>query len=245
MARSRSPSARWSSGSNPSAAKSRGRADLAQDDVVLLPAGRRLRLDDVVDPAHGGLELVACGVHLALQGLDAVGELARVRQQTVPLLALGTRDLLAEGLLLCARALELGERRAPPLVGREHGVDQALVGSPGALAGADGVRILTEVAQVDHVPRLVDGSGVHARTPARGSPPTFGPPDRLPCVHDHRGRPRARRRRRGGGRCRGRRRALLATSASRPAGRGRGRTGGGGGRRAAVGGRRGQPHQDP
>ncbi len=146
-------------------------ADLAQDHVVLLPAGRRPRLDDVVDPAHGGLELVARGVHLALQGLDAVGELARVRQQTVPLLALGTRDLLAEGLLLCARALELGERRAPPLVGREHGVDQALVGSPGALAGADGVRILTEVAQVDHVLRLVDGSGVHARTPARGLPP--------------------------------------------------------------------------
>ena len=139
-------------------------ADLAQHHVVLLAARRRPLLDHVVDPPRDGVELVGGGVHLALQGLDAVRQLARPGQQVLALLALGGRDLLAERLLLGPGALELLRGGAAALVGGEHGVDQGLVGASGALAGADDVGILTQTTQVDHASRLVDT----VRRPAGG-----------------------------------------------------------------------------
>ena len=99
-----------------------------------------------------------------LQRLDLIGELPGAGEQRLPLLPLGARDLLAQRLLLGPRPLEVGERGAAPLVSREHGVDQLLVGSAGALAGADGLRVLTQAAQVDHIPRLVDGLNEHGVT---------------------------------------------------------------------------------
>ena len=66
------------------------------------------------------------------------------------LLALGLGDLLAERLLLGPLALEVGQRRPAALVGRQHGVDEGLVLAAGALAGAGGVRVLAEQAQIDH-----------------------------------------------------------------------------------------------
>ena len=73
MAPSSSPSSRWSRGAKPSAAKSRGGADLSQHDVVVLAAGRRAVLDHVADRVDERGQLLLGRVGRGLQRLDPVG----------------------------------------------------------------------------------------------------------------------------------------------------------------------------
>ncbi len=92
-------------------------------------------------------------------GLDVLGELLGPAEQLGLRLALRGRDLLAEGLLLGAQLLEAGERGASALVGLEDGVDERGVVPAGSLAGTDDVGVLTELAEVDHTPRVSTRDG--------------------------------------------------------------------------------------
>ena len=68
----------------------------------------------------------------------------------------GLRDLLAELLLLGAQPLEVGDRRAPVLVGRERHVDDVTGQPPLRLGGTDSVRVVAEHSWVDHVAEDID-----------------------------------------------------------------------------------------
>ena len=99
------------------------RADLLQHDVVVLATGGRLVGGRVRDRQHA---LAVGGVGLALRGLGLLhlgGEDLGAVEQRLLLLAGGLRDLPAERLLLTAQPLELDDRGAAPLVGRERLVD--------------------------------------------------------------------------------------------------------------------------
>ena len=98
------------------------------------------------------------GVGVGLQLLDPRGEVLGLGEQRLLLVALGLRDLLAHRLLLRAQLLELGERGAVRLLGGEDRVDDPLVLTAGALAGADAVGVLTQELDVDHRASLPSGS---------------------------------------------------------------------------------------
>ena len=151
------PSSMWSRGSKPSAAKSRGRADRLEHDVVVLAAGRGVVVGEVGQRQQGVLPGLVRVRLRGLERLDLGGQRLGADQQLLLLLALRLRDLLAERLLLAALGLELDDRRPPRRVGRERHVDDVR-GQPAlALGRTDTVGVVTEDARVDHVAQAIRG----------------------------------------------------------------------------------------
>ena len=128
----------------------RHRPDRLEHGVVVLATDRHAVLDDVADLADQVAEQHLRRVGVGLQRLDPRRQLLGLREQGLLLLALGLRDLLAHRLLLGAQLLELGQRGTVRLLGGEDRVDDPLVLTAGALAGADAVRVLTQELDVDH-----------------------------------------------------------------------------------------------
>src|SRR5690606_34865730 len=128
---------------------------LAQHDVVVLAAGGRAR-DDVRDAVQQPAQLLRRGVGVGLARLDVGRELLGAREQLLLLLPLRLGDLLAEGLLLGAQALELAQRGAVAGVGVEGGVHQRGVVTTGDLAGTDDVGGVAQEAEVDHASSLTN-----------------------------------------------------------------------------------------
>ncbi len=156
------PSSTWSRGSNPSAAKSRGVPMVSSTTKSSSPPAGVCSVGQVGDREDGGLPgLLGLGLR-GLGGLHLGGELLGAGQQRLLLVALGLRDLLAERLLLAPLGLEVADRPAALLVGRQRLVDHR-VGQPAlGLGGTHAVGLVTENAGVDHV---VKASG----RPRRGS----------------------------------------------------------------------------
>ncbi len=125
-------------------------ADRLEHREVVLTAGRRLLVREVGDRQDRGLPgLLGLGLR-GLRGLHLGRELLGPRQQCLLLLALRLRDLLPERLLLAPLGLEVADRPAPLLVGRQRLVDHR-VGQPAlGLGGTHAVGLVTEDAGVDH-----------------------------------------------------------------------------------------------
>src|SRR5690606_23938783 len=125
---------------------------LADHEVLLEALGGAL--GDVRDLAQrrvtGGERLAGLG----LEPLHIGRELLHLGQQRLLLLALGLRDLLAEGLLLGARGLEGRSLLAPQDVGLEDRVDGGGVAPPCPLGVTDGLRVLAQLPQIDHCSRV-------------------------------------------------------------------------------------------
>ncbi len=154
MAPSFWPSSRWSLGSKPSAAKSRGVPRVSRTVKSSLAADRDVGVHQVAEPAQQPLGLLRGLVLLRVGGLHRAGQFPGAAQQFVLLLARGLRDELAELLLLGAEFVEADTGGPAPLVGGEHRVDEVDVLSTGALGGARTVGVLTEQAKVNHPARV-------------------------------------------------------------------------------------------
>ena len=140
------------------------RADRLEHGVVVLAAGRRVVVGEVGDREDRGLPgLLGLGLR-GLGGLHLGGQRLGALEQRLLLLALGLRNLLAQRLLLAPLGLEVADRLAATLVGRQRLVDHR-VGQPAlGLGGTHAVGLVTENAGVDHTSRLVAAPGAaHAR----------------------------------------------------------------------------------
>ena len=85
------------------------RANGFADDVVFLAAGWDALKDDIGDAGEQPGGLVAGGSGSRVEALDSLGEVLDLGQQGGLVGSRRGRDLLAEGLLLRPRGLELGQ----------------------------------------------------------------------------------------------------------------------------------------
>ncbi len=108
-----------------------GSAHVFEDDVVVLAAVRRGRVDDVGHRHGQGLELGAEPLGLRLGRLHLRREILRPVEQRLPLVAGRLGDRLAHVLLLGAQRLEGAQRAAPTLV-EESSVSTTESSSPRA-----------------------------------------------------------------------------------------------------------------
>ena len=113
----------------------------------------------------------------ACSDLTSAAIVLGARQQGLLLLALRPGDVLAHRLLLGPQPLVGGEGAAAALVGGPDGVDDPLVLTPGALAGADEVGVVAEQLDVDHPGVYRRGRG--SRQAGRAAP--RHPADHLRC----------------------------------------------------------------
>ena len=126
-----------------------GRALVAQDDVVLLTAGR-CALDEVGELAGELVEGGGGPVRGGLGLLDASGELPGPGENGRALSGTRLADGSGDGLLLGAQRLEVLQAGAAGLVSLDDPVDEGDVGAAGSLTGAVGLGILAKRAQIDH-----------------------------------------------------------------------------------------------
>ncbi len=133
------------------------RADLLDDRVVLLAAGRRGVVGEVGDGPDRLVPLGLCGDACRLGVLHARGELLDLGEQRLLLVALRLGDEGSAGLLLGTPGLEVGDRPAPRGVGRQRPVDHVVGQLALGLGGAHAVGVVTEDAGIDHAVRLSAG----------------------------------------------------------------------------------------
>jgi hypothetical protein len=142
--------------------------DGAQGHCVVLTARRHLVGHDVGD-LQVRLAQRGVGGPLSLLGLlDLRGQRLGPLQDGGPLLRARPANGLRGGLLLGPQVVGAADGLAAGGVSGQQCIDQGLVGTPGALAGTDGVGVLAYESEVDH---STDGT----EPPLRGAAAEWGP----------------------------------------------------------------------
>ena len=127
------------------------RADVLEDDEVVLAAGGRLVGRDVGDGAIASSHSSSAALRAASASFTLGGELLDLREQGLLLLALRPGDERTTRLLLGPLGLEVGDRLPAGAVGRQRPVDHVVGQATLGLGGADAVGVVTEQAGIDHL----------------------------------------------------------------------------------------------
>jgi hypothetical protein len=153
----------------------RGFAVAAHLDRVLVrePVGRRL-VGDVRGPGQLVVELGLDLPEPRLELLELGRDLGHLRDQTLPLLALGTADRLARSVLLRAQLLHTDRERPPSLVELEDRVDGVGQVAPGE-ALAEPIGVLSDRPDVEHARPWPPGPRASRPSPAPRRPSAAGP----------------------------------------------------------------------